>query len=183
MISPPGGDGASSHGKRRLIRGEGFATRISSNVRPQDPGGGAPTLAAPRRMMDIDVTDAPELYGGGGPQLVPSRISVVLVEEAIAGDTPRLGCPRGVQSERQPARVTVFKNSLRSQCVEGTLSPSRITDLDTTNTPAVGGLRRFPHGFRWCWSKRPKLGALHDGSVHVMTKIYGRWLAWRSRLV
>ena len=36
------GDRASSHGKRRLIRGEW----ISSNVRPQDPGGGAPTLAA-----------------------------------------------------------------------------------------------------------------------------------------
>ena len=28
--------------------GEGFATRISSNVRPQDPGGGAPTIPAPR---------------------------------------------------------------------------------------------------------------------------------------
>ena len=37
-------------------------------------------------MMDIDVTDAPDLSGGGGgPQSVPSRISVVLVEEAIAG--------------------------------------------------------------------------------------------------
>ena len=49
--------------------GQGFATRIGSNVRPQDPGGGAPTLAAPRRMMDIDVTDAPELSGGGGGDL------------------------------------------------------------------------------------------------------------------
>ena len=39
-------------------------TRISSNVQPQDPGGGAPTLAAPRRMKDIDVTDAPDLPGG-----------------------------------------------------------------------------------------------------------------------
>ena len=118
----------SSHGKRRLIRGEGFATRISSNVRPQDPGGGTPTLAAPRRMTDIDVTDAPDLSGGtptlaapermtdidvtdapdlpgggGGAQSVPSRISVMLVEEAIAGGTPRLGCPRDEQSERQPA--------------------------------------------------------------------------------
>ena len=46
----------------------------------------------------------------------------------------------------------------------------------------VGALSRFPHGFRWC-SKRPMLGALHDGSVHVMIRIYGRWLAWRSRLV
>ena len=52
--------------KRRQIRGEGFATRISNNVRPQDPGGGVQTLAAPRQMMDIDVTDAPDLSGGGG---------------------------------------------------------------------------------------------------------------------
>ena len=44
-------------------------------------------------MMDIEVTDAPEL-SGGGPQSVPSRILVVLLEEAIAGGTPRLGCPR-----------------------------------------------------------------------------------------
>ena len=46
----------------------------------------APTLAAPRRMMDIEVTDTPEL-SGGGPQSVPSRISVVLAEEAIPGGT------------------------------------------------------------------------------------------------
>ena len=35
--------------------------------------------------MDVDVSDTPELSGGGGPQSVPSRISVVLVEEAMAG--------------------------------------------------------------------------------------------------
>ena len=39
--------------------------------------------------MDIEVTDAPELSVGGPPS-VPSRISVVLVEEAKAGGTPRL---------------------------------------------------------------------------------------------
>ena len=93
------------------------------------------TRAAPRRMMDIEVTDAPELSGGGlrvtvsenslgspcvggmlsssnitdievtnapelsggGPPSVPSRISVVLVDEAKAGGTPRLGCPRDDQ--------------------------------------------------------------------------------------
>ena len=104
----PGGDGASSYGKRRLIRGEGFATRISGNVRPQEPGGGALTIAAPRQMMDVDVSDTPELSGGGGggAQSVPSRISVVLVEEAMAGGTPRLGCPSDDQRERQPARGT-----------------------------------------------------------------------------
>ena len=115
--------------------------------------------------------------GGGGPQSVPSRISVVLVEEAIAGGTPRLGCPRDEQSERQPARVTASENSI---VVCGV-----ITDLDVANAPVVpwGGLCRFPHGFRWCWSKRPKLGAFHDGSIHMMIRIYGHWLAWRSRLL
>ena len=39
--------------------GEGFATRISSNVRPQDPGGGAQTMAAPRGLMNIEVTGSP----------------------------------------------------------------------------------------------------------------------------
>ena len=36
------GGGAASNVK-------GFATRISSNVRPQDFGGGAPTMAVPRK--------------------------------------------------------------------------------------------------------------------------------------
>ena len=63
--------------------------------------------------------------GGGGPQSVPSRISVVLVEEARAGGTPRLGCQCDDQRERQPARETVSDNSLGLPSVEGTLSHSR----------------------------------------------------------
>ena len=34
------GDGPPTGGKRRLIRREGFASRISKNARPHDPGGG-----------------------------------------------------------------------------------------------------------------------------------------------
>ena len=34
------GDGPPSGRKRRLIRREGFASRISKNARPHDPGGG-----------------------------------------------------------------------------------------------------------------------------------------------
>ena len=79
--------------------GEGFTTRISSNVRPQDPGGGALMIAAPRRMMDVDVSDTPDLSGRGG-----------------------------------------------------------------------GDLSRSPPEFRWCWSRRPGLGALHVWGVHVMTR-------------
>ena len=33
-----GGDGPTAGGKWRLIRGEGFASWVSGNVRPQDPG-------------------------------------------------------------------------------------------------------------------------------------------------
>ena len=36
----PGGDGPSVGGKRRLIRVEGLASRVSGHVRPRDPGGG-----------------------------------------------------------------------------------------------------------------------------------------------
>ena len=82
--------------------------------------------------------------GYAATQSVPSRISVMLVKEAIAGDTPRLGCPCNEQSERllagvaQPARVTVSENSLGLSCVGGTLSPSRIyTDLEVTNAPEL----------------------------------------------
>ena len=49
-------------------------------------------MAAPRGVIDIDVTGSPALPVGGPPS-VPSRMSVVLVEEANSGDTPRLGCP------------------------------------------------------------------------------------------
>ena len=34
------GDGPPAGGKRRLIRREGFTSRISKNARPHDPGGG-----------------------------------------------------------------------------------------------------------------------------------------------
>ena len=64
--------------------GGGVAARISSTIRPQDPGGGAARIAAPRGVVDIEVTNSPEL-SVVEPQSVPSRISVVLVEEAKVG--------------------------------------------------------------------------------------------------
>ena len=62
----PGGNGPTEDGKRRLIRSEGFASRVSGTVRPQDPGVGATPVAAPRRMMTNDVSDTAGLSGGGG---------------------------------------------------------------------------------------------------------------------
>ena len=89
---------------------------------------------------------APELsVGGGGAPSVPSRISVVLVEEVNAGGTPRLGCPRDDQNIRllvgvaKPASVTVCEDSLGSPCVGGTLSSSDIDDIEVTNAPELSG--------------------------------------------
>ena len=98
--------------------------------------------------MYIEVTNLPEL-SIGEPQSVPSRISVVLVEEAKAGGTPRLGCPRVDQDLRllagvaKPASVTVCENSDGSPCVGGTLSSSdlagRLLPVVTAGIPfAVG---------------------------------------------
>ena len=78
--------------------------------------------------MDIEVTNSPEL-SFVEPQSVPSRISVVLVEEAKVGGTPCLGCPRVDQDLRllagvaKPASVTVCEDSHVSPCVEGGRCP------------------------------------------------------------
>ena len=53
-------------GKRRLIRGEGFTSRVSGTVRPQDPGGGAMSVAAPRLIKTDDISDTAKLFKGGG---------------------------------------------------------------------------------------------------------------------
>ena len=36
--------------------GEGFASQVSGNVRPLDPGGGAVSIVPPRRMTSDDVS-------------------------------------------------------------------------------------------------------------------------------
>ena len=98
--------------------------------------------------MDIEVTNSPEL-SIGEPQSVPSRISVLLVEEAKAGGTPRLGCPRVDQDIRllagvaKPASVTICEDSHGSPCVEGTLSSS---DLAGRILPVVPAGIPFPVG-------------------------------------
>ena len=99
-------------------------------------------------MMDSEVTDSPELSVGGPPS-VPSRISVVLVEEAKAGGTPRLGCLREDQDIQllpgvaKPASVTVWEDSLGSPCVGGTLHAS---DIAGRLLPVIPSGISFPVG-------------------------------------
>ena len=81
----PGDARPTEDGKRRLIRGEGFGSRVSGTVRPLEPGGGATPVAAAQRIRTDDVSDTAELSrGGGGPPLVRSRISVVLIYSALS---------------------------------------------------------------------------------------------------
>ena len=94
---------------------------------------------------------------------------MVLVEEAISGDTPRLE----FQSEDTYIRL-----------LAGKAKPASVTICeDDLGLPCVGGGGWFPHGFRWCGSRRPKLRTLHVWGVHVRIRICGYWLEWRSRLV
>ena len=55
------GYGPPAGGKRRLIRREGFASRISKNARPHDPGGGGRTTSFPdpRNVRKMDITKLP----------------------------------------------------------------------------------------------------------------------------
>ena len=63
-------------------------------------------------LLPVDATDAPAL-SVEGPRSVPSRISVVLVDETMAGDTPGRECPREDGNwrpragETRPAGVSV----------------------------------------------------------------------------
>ena len=67
------------------------------------------------------------------------------------------------------------------------VAPRRMTNNDVSNTPKLsgggGGLSWSPPEFRWCWSRRPMLGTLQDGSVRVRIKRCGHWLAQESRQV
>ena len=93
-------------------------------------------------------TDTAELFrGGGGAPVVPSRISVVLVEETSAGDTSQPECPCNDQ-ERQPLAGmnrplggTVSEGDTRSPCGGGALPPSgtarRLLPVDVTKAPAL----------------------------------------------
>ena len=76
-------------GRQVIVRLETFAARISSMVRPQDPGGGAARITVPREAVDMETRNS-SVSSVVGPQSVPSRISVVLVEETEVRGAERL---------------------------------------------------------------------------------------------
>ena len=97
-----------------------------------DIAGGLLPVVPAEISFPVGPVDSPALSGGGPPS-IPSRISVVLVEEAKAEGTPCLECPREDRDIRllagvvMPASGTVCIDNLGSPCVGGTLSSSDIT--------------------------------------------------------
>ena len=122
------------------------------------------SIVPPHRMMINDVYDTPELSRGWeeGPQLVPSRVLVVLVEGTIAEDTPGRGCPgedhemSPLADTRKPSIETVSDDDSRSPCGGGhcpiPLLPggSFRLMLQMHQRCLLRDLNRFPRGLRWC---------------------------------
>ena len=84
-------------------------------------------MATPRDLVKMDVMNSPKV-SVVEPQSVPSRISVVLVEEAKVGGAQRVQRPRVDQDlrllagEAKPTSLTVCEDSHLSPSVEGMLS-------------------------------------------------------------
>ena len=106
-------------------------------------GGGFAPFRCCRGLLPVDVTDAPTLYVEG-PRSVPSRISVVLVDGTMAGDTPGRECPREDRDWRlqagvtRPAGVSVFGGGTGSPCSGGTL-PSLVVARRLLPVVPAGG--------------------------------------------
>ena len=178
--------------RRRMNRGEGFASRVSGNVRPKDPGGGAMPIVAPRRMTNNDVSNTPELSGGGGGGLswsppefrwCRSRRPMLgtLQDGSVHVKIKRSGHWLALEI-RQVGLCLMTR--LGRHAGGGGRCPLLLLPggsfrwmLRMHQRCQLRGLCWFPPGFRWCWSMRPWWGTLQDGSVHVRIGICDRRLA------
>ena len=155
----PGGDGPSAGGKRRLIREEGFVSRVSDHVRPRDPGGGGtvPTVL-PRRMTNDDVSDTPKLGEGDLSQSPP---------QTMVGDTPGRECPHedlGMRlqiGKRRCQVVLCLMPTLGRRMGEGRCpflvfaGRSLPVDVTVASELPVEGPQSVPLQVQWCGSIGP----------------------------
>ena len=119
-----------------------FATRISRKIRPQDPGGGAARIAAPWGVVEIEVTNSPEV-SVVEPRSVPSRISVVLVEEAKVEGTKRLQCPRVDQDQLKWTTDPI-------KCLGVIINTNRDQIINLNYTPIINKIKTITH----FWNKQ-----------------------------
>ena len=97
---PPAG------GKRRLIRGEGFASRISKNARPHDPGGGGTTRSPdPQNVMKMKIRKSP-MDIVENRNVKPMQVSSQAAKKASSDGTTNKQCR---VAHQQSKRTTVTK--------------------------------------------------------------------------
>ena len=85
------GYGPPAGGKRRLIRREGFASWISKNARPHDPGGGTTSFPDPRNVMKMDITKSPrDIVENRNVKLM--QVSSQVAEKASSDGTTNKQC-------------------------------------------------------------------------------------------
>ena len=107
-------------------------------------------------MMFLTLPDCP-VGGGGEAQLVPSRISVVLVDGTVAGDTPGRECPhedwdwRPQAGATRPASVSVGGGDAGLPRVGETLSSLDVAGRLLPVVPAGGVL--LSGCCEPCWSR------------------------------
>ena len=95
------------------------------------------------RLLPVDVTDTPVL-SVEGPRSVPSRISMVLVDGTMAGDTPGRECPREDEywrpraGETRPAGVSVGGGDSGLPHTGETLSSPDVAGRSLPVVPAGG---------------------------------------------
>ena len=101
------GYGPPAGGKRRLIRRERFASRISKNARPHDPGGGGGTTRSsdPRDVKKMDITKSP-MDIVENRNVKPMQVSSQAAEKASSDGTMNKQCRA---AHRQSTRTTVTK--------------------------------------------------------------------------
>ena len=99
------GDGPPAGGKRRLIRREGFASRISKNARPHDPGGGGTTrFPVPQITQKTNLRKTPmDMNTNRNVKLM--QVSSKVAEKASSDGTTNKQC-RPVHRQSTETTVT-----------------------------------------------------------------------------
>ena len=139
--------------------------------RRAEGGGALPPSGTAGRFLPVDVTKAPAL-SVEGPRSVPTRISMVLVDGTMAGDTPGWQCPREDgfwrlrAGETRPAGVSVGGGDDGLPRVGEMLSSPDVTGRSLPVVPAGGVLLSGycePCGLRWpsCCRIAPVAHARH----------------------
>ena len=107
-------------------------------------------------MMFLTLPNCP-----GGPQSVPSRNSVVLVDGTKAGGTPGWECPREDQDLRplagvtRPAGVCVCGGNDGSPCVRGTFSTLDVAGRLLSAVPTAPPPPPPSWSYEPCWPDGP----------------------------